>query len=791
MGNGKIAVALTGNPNSGKTTLFNSITGAKQHVGNYPGVTVEKREGFRRYQNKDLLLVDLPGTYSLTAHALDELIARNFIIQDKPDVVVDILDASNLERNLYLAVQLLELERPMVLALNMVDVAKNMGTKIDLNALAEKLGVPVVGTVGNRRTGVDELLTAVVNESGNKVREPLRIDYGADLEEKIASLEELLTKVRYDLRFPGRWVALKLLENDQEIIKLIAGLPEGAAVVAAATDARQILQEALNMEPELAIANYRYEYVGRLSREVIIAKRESVLTVSDNIDQVLTHRLLGLPIFLGLMWLMFNLVFTLGAFPQGWIENGMGILGNFASSYLPDGDLKSLIVDGIIGGVGGVIVFLPQVLILFFGISLLEDTGYMARAAFIMDRIMHAVGLHGKSFIPLLLGFGCSLPAIMGTRTLENPKDRLVTILVTPLMSCSARLPVYTILIGAFFHEAVAGTVLFSIYLIGIVLAIVMARIFRSVLLAGEREPFVMELPQYRLPTLQTIVIHMCERSMIYLRKAGTIILAVSILVWFLINYPSDVSYSQNYEALSAQAQTAYSQQVEKEISQPLHIAAVEDNTELKAMITDLTDVDKEFAEQSEGLAAGSEDLNALEADKEAKMKEIEGANPALYVFASRYVELKNQFDEQNDTLAKEQAGEKLAQSYAGQLGHFIEPAIEPLGFDWRSGIGLIAAFTAKEVLVSTLGTIYNVGEVDETSTDLQQALAADGSFTPLSAYALMVFVLIYSPCLATIAIIKRETNSWKWPLFSSVYSTALAWLMTFGVYQIGRLLGY
>ncbi|SMD00787.1 ferrous iron transport protein B [Sporomusa malonica] len=791
MGNTKVSIALAGNPNSGKTTIFNSVTGARQHVGNYPGVTVEKREGFRQFQNKELLVVDLPGTYSLTAHSLDELVARNFIVQDKPDVIVDILDAGNLERNLYLAVQLLELERPLVVALNMVDVAEGMGTKINEQVLSKKLDVPVIRTVGNRHTGVDDLLTAAVKVAEEKPRKPFVINYGDEVEGKIVEISTLLAEVQHNLRFPQRWLALKLLENDQDICNTVKQLPGGERILATVAAARQSLQAAFDTDPELAIANLRYQFVGALCQEVIISRHEGVLTTSDKIDRVLTNRLFGLPIFLGLMWLLFNFVFTVGAYPQDWIEQGVTAFGEFVGQSMPEGDLKSLIVDGIIGGVGGVIVFLPNIIILFLGIALLEDTGYMARAAFIMDRVMHAVGLHGKSFIPLLLGFGCSVPAIMGTRTLENPRDRLVTILVTPLMSCSARLPVYTLLIAAFFNEGVAGTVLFSIYVLGIFLAIVMARIFRSVLFTGEPEPFVMELPPYRIPTMQSILMHMWERSILYLKKAGTIILAVSILVWFMVNYPSDVDFSKDYQGLTAQAEAGFSQQVDEEIAKPLNIGAIEDNKDLETLIADLTAVDEEFAEQTEGLAEDSEELAALTAAKEVKLKELEATNPELYPMAARYLELKGEGDEQIEALEKEQAHEKLEKSYAGQLGKFIEPAIKPLGFDWRSGIGLIAAFTAKEVLVSTMGTIYNVGEADEGSVALQQALANDSSFTPLIAYSLMVFVLIYSPCLAALAIIKRESNSWKWPVFATVYTTALAWVMSFLVYQIGSLMGY
>ena len=409
------------------------------------------------------------------------------------------------------------------------------------------------------------------------------------------------------------------------------------------------------------------------------------------------------------MWLLFNVVFTVGEIPQGWIEDAVKWFSDLVSANLAEGELRSLLVDGIIGGVGSVLTFLPSILLLFFGIALLEDTGYMARAAFVMDRVMRAVGLHGKSFIPLLLGFGCSVPAVMGARTLENKSDRMVTILVSPLMSCSARLPVYTLLIAAFFSENVAGSVLFSIYFLGISLAILMALVFRKWMFPGASEPFIMEMPPYHLPTLRSIAIHMWERSILYLKKAGTLILAASILIWFITNYPANVEYSKDYDAAKGQ-----------------------------------------ITEQYDEVAA----------------------KPLLA------------------QLDQEQAGEKLALSYAGQFGHFIEPVIKPLGFDWKMGVGLVSAVAAKEVLVSTLATIYSVGDAEEDSQSLQEALAADAAFSPLVAFSLMVFTLIYSPCLAVLAVVRRETNSWKWPAFSFVYSTTLAWVMSFVVYQGGRLLG-
>ena len=703
-----MTVALAGNPNSGKTTIFNNITGARQHVGNYAGVTVERREGFRRFQGQDLLLVDLPGTYSLTANSLDEIVARNVIIDEKPDLIVNILDASNLERNLYLALQLLELERPLVLALNMTDMAEKAGIRINSDVLRTRLGVPVVKLIGNRNQGTEELLQTVVESSKRTIYRPFSIDYGAKIEAAIVEVTEALQNLTH-VKFPIRWLAVKLLENDTEVQASLLKIEGGSAVAAIVARVRNKTAVLLGEELEIAMAEARYRVVADIVAEFVDSSGRQEQTVSDRIDRVLTHRVLGLPLFFGIMWLLFNVVFTVGEIPQGWIEDAVKWFSDLVSANLAEGELRSLLVDGIIGGVGSVLTFLPSILLLFFGIALLEDTGYMARAAFVMDRVMRAVGLHGKSFIPLLLGFGCSVPAVMGSRTLENKGDRMVTILVSPLMSCSARLPVYTLLIAAFFSENVAGSVLFSIYFLGISLAILMALVFRKWMFPGASEPFIMEMPPYHLPTLRSIAIHMWERSILYLKKAGTLILAASILIWFITNYPANVEYSKDYDTAKGQ-----------------------------------------ITEQYDEVAA----------------------KPLLA------------------QLDQEQAGEKLALSYAGQLGHFIEPVIKPLGFDWKMGVGLVSAVAAKEVLVSTLATIYSVGDVEEDSQSLQEALAADAAFSPLVAFSLMVFTLIYSPCLAVLAVVRRETNSWKWPAFSFVYSTTLAWIMSFVVYQGGRLIG-
>lgn len=785
-----VTVALAGNPNCGKTTIFNNITGSRQHIGNYPGVTVERREGSRRFQDNDLVIVDLPGTYSLTAHALDEVVARNVIIDEKPDILLNVLDASNLERNLYLTAQLLELERPMVLGLNMTDVAAQMGLEIDDRALENKLGVPVARTIGNRNQGTEELLRIVVNSVAAKQDRNFKIDYGTQIEEKIMQLTAQLGPL-VDTKYPVRWLAVKMLENDEDVINTLNSVPGGLTVLAAARIAREELQSALGEDLEIVIAEHRYRFAGELYRSVTKVRNAQAHSISDKIDRILTHRVLGLPIFFGVMWLLFNFVFWVGAYPQGWIEDGTGWLGEMVGSYMPDGDLKALIQDAIIGGVGGVLVFLPNIIFLFLGIALLEDTGYMTRAAFVMDRVMRGVGLHGKSFIPLLLGFGCGVPAIMGARTLENPRDRMVTILIAPLMSCSARLPVYTLLISAFFATEYAGTVLFSIYILGIFLAVLMGVIFRKYLFTGEKEPFVMEMPPYHMPTLRGVVVHMWERSVLYLKKAGTIILTASIIVWFLTNYPSEVPFSKDYDQAKTQVEEQTDAELTAKIYQPLNIEKLEDQPVLAETVQKIEAIEKQTEEETADLEEESPEMTEKIQEKESKLAELEAEVPQFYPLATQYYEIGQQKQEALDGLDKEQAGEKLSLSYAGRLGKVIEPMIQPLGFDWKIGVGLVAGFAAKEVVVSTMGTIYSVGGTEEDEGALKTALENDPVLNPLVAYALMVFVLVYTPCMAALAVIKRETNSWKWMTFSAVYSLALAWVVTFIVYQAGTMLGY
>lgn len=709
----KITIALAGNPNCGKTTIFNDLTGARQHVGNYPGVTVEKKEGNLKYKGYEIKVVDIPGIYSLTAYSIDEIVARNFIVEEKPDVLIDIVDTSNLERNLYLAVQFMELKVPLIIALNMADIAEKQGLKIDSEELSKILRVPLVFTVATKNQGLNELLDEVIKmfEAKSQPGEGT-IKYGEEVEKELDKLENILIQDKELTKdYPSKWLALKLLEGDAEITKRVRESLYFEKAITQVGESTTHLKKVFGDSPEAIIADRRYGYITGACREAVKKSPEERQILSDKIDQILVNRVLGLPILLTVMWLAFNFVFKVSAPLMGYIEMGQGWLGNLFSGLLPDGSaIQSLIVDGVIGGVGSVLIFVPIIFLLFLVMALLEDTGYMARAVFIMDKIMHKIGLHGRSFIPMLLGFGCTLPAIMATRTIEDKNDRFVTILVVPFISCGARLPVYALLIGAFFPERISGNILFSLYMLGIVVAIFMAKILRKYLFRGEAAPFVMELPPYRLPTIKGLLIHMWERGAIYLKKAGTIIFVGVLIIWVLSNFPWSPNYSKDYDTLIEQAQN-----------------------------------NEEIVTQ----------------------------------------------------LENERAFEKLEMSYAGKTGRAIAPIFKPLGFDdWKLSVGLIGGFVAKEIVVGTLGTLHSVGEADEESESLRQRLQGqtrpDGSkqFNPLVAYSIMIFILLYIPCIAVIAVIKRETNSWKWPIFTIFYTTGVAWIASFIVYQGGRLLG-
>jgi len=682
----RLVVALAGNPNSGKSSLFNLLTGAHQHVANYPGVTIERKEGYCRYKDHEIRIVDLPGTYSLTAYSMEELIARNFIQEEKPDVVVDVVDASNIERNLYLGTQLIEMDPPLVFAFNMADLAQRRGLTFDLEQLSQLLEARIVPTVGNKGEGRTALLEAIV-QTAREGRRPRThtVRYGGEIEDELTRIEEALSRLDGDLvhQYGTRWLAVKLLEQDDQILAKV----QQREVLEVVDKGVRRLRGLFRDEPEIVMADRRYGFISGACQETIKNSVERRHDASDTIDAVVTNRVLGLPIFLLLMYAVFWSTFALGEYPMQGLEWLFGWLATAASGLWPAGStswVRSLLVDGVIAGVGGVVVFLPNILLLFLAIALLEDTGYMARAAFVMDRLMHKIGLHGKSFIPMLIGFGCSVPAIMATRILENRRNRLTTILVIPLMSCGAKLTIYSLIIPAFFTPHWRGPVMWSIYLIGIVLAVLFARLLRLTIFQGETMPFVMELPPYRVPTPRSILIHMWQRGWLFLKKAGTVILGISIVLWALATFP------------------------------------------------------RPDAEHRGSLDEGQARQVALE------------------------------------------------HSLMGRIGHVIEPAIRPLGFDWKVGTALIGSLAAKEVFVSQLSIVYAVHSQDNADV-LRARLRAN--YTPLVGFCIMLFCLISAPCVSTLAMTRQESGSWGWVVFQFAGLTALAYVITLIVYQAGRVI--
>lgn len=730
-----ICVALVGNPNCGKTTLFNYAAGGREHVGNYSGVTVDAKEGNFDFQGYSFTLVDLPGTYSLSAYSPEEKYVREYITDKMPDVIINVVDSTNLERNLYLTTQLIDMNVRTIVALNMYDEFERSGDILDYKKLGKLLGIPFVPTIAKKKFGIDELFRTAIKlyegseivdaegiliplikddslldnyhhqieihhhhsithnvsdlEGRHKIHEIARhihINHGVEIEKSILRIKNPIS-LNSSLRdsYSTRFLSIKLLEKDPEVEHLIQNLPNKDEIINLRDIETKRLKTELHEDAESAITDAKYGFIaGALKETLIEGKKRHKHKLTSRIDAIVTHKYWGYPIFLLFIFTMFQSTFTLGQYPKDWIAAGVNLLGNLIQNNMAEGSLRDLLVHGIIGGVGGVIVFLPNILILYFFISLMEDTGYMSRAAFIMDKIMHKMGLHGKSFIPLIMGFGCNVPAILASRTIENRNSRMITILINPLMSCSARLPVYLLLAGAFFPGH-AGLVLFGIYITGIALAVIIARLLKRFMFSKDETPFVMELPPYRVPTMKSMVSHTWEKGEQYLKKMGTIILLGSIVIWFLGYYPRS--------------------------------------------------------------------------EKTGKMT----------------------------------ATEQMAQqekSYIGQIGHFIEPAIAPLGFDWKIGVSLLSGVAAKEIVVSTLSVIYTGDSgthVSSLSHRLQTDVKANGekSFTPVIAIGMMLFVLIYFPCLATIVAIKNETNSWGWAMFAASYSLVLAWFMAFGVFQI------
>ena len=692
-------IALAGNPNSGKTSIFNALTGSRQHVGNYPGVTVEKRSGSYTLDGQRFEVLDLPGTYSLTSFSPEERVAQDELVEAKHDVVVVVVDSTALKRSLVLLAQVMQIGANPVLCLNMTDEAERAGQRLNIEQMGKLLGLPVVQTVGHRGTGVDELKQAILHAAVSPAEEN-RLVLGERLESAVAAICETLAGTELEA-FALPWVATRLLVGDDRFLDRLSGDGErGRQAIDEAERCRRRIEAETGRDITMYVTERYFGFVDGLLGEVLQRRLSAdARAMSNSVDKVLVHRFLGLPVFAAVMYAIFWVTFTLGEPPMMWIEAGFEGLAEWLNGLWPVGaesPLQSLLIDGVIGGVGGVLVFLPNILLLFCGLALLEDTGYMARAAFLMDRVMHRFGLHGKSFVPMMTGFGCSIPGIMATRTLENERDRLTTMLVLPLMSCGARLPIWMLLIPAFFAPPWRAPMLFFIYAFGILLALVLALLLRKSVLRGEDAPFVMELPPYRLPTLKAVVTKMGERAWLYVRKAGTIILGISILMWVLTAYPKKSDY-----------------------------------------------------EVDDQVAAGAVQLSESE-------------------------------------LGNARAAEDLRHSAAGRVGGFIEPVIRPLGFDWKMGTAMIGAFAAKEVFVSQMGIVYSMGETDEESEGLRQTLARD--YSPLVALSLMLFMLIATPCMATIAVTRREAGSWKWAAFQLVGLTVVAYLISLLVYQIGRL---
>lgn len=717
-----IQVALVGNPNCGKTSLFNLASGSHERVGNYSGVTVEAKEATARHAGYTLRLADLPGTYSITEYTPEELYVRQHILEQMPDVVINVVDASNLERNLFLTTQLIDMNLKVVIALNMYDELERSGARFDYEALGRMIGIPIVPTVASKGEGIERLFDRVIAvfEDNEPVVRHIHIHYGEEIERSVRTLQTLIwPNCDIVARYSSRYLAIKLLEGDGQTLSLLRSAANFDEIRLAVERETARLERLYNDSVETVVADARYGFIAGALEETLTPGTGDKNRKATRIDRIMTHRFWGFPIFFLLMWLMFEATFTLGGIPAGWMESGVEWLGQWVSGAMPEGPLRELLVDGVISGVGGVIVFLPNILILFFFISLMEDTGYMARTAFLMDRFMHRIGLHGKSFIPLLMGFGCNVPAIMATRTLESRKDRILTMLILPFMSCSARLPVYVLLISAFFPKG-QGLVLMSIYVIGIVVAVLSSLMLKRLLFHRAEAPFVMELPPYRVPTARSVVRHMWSKGSQYLRKMGTVILVASVLIWALGHYP------------------------------------------------------RPTAEQEAALSPS------------------------------------------------ELAEWQVERSYIGRLGHAVEPAMRPLGFDWKIGVSLLSGLAAKEIVVSTMAVLNRpaeavaaggtdgdeVWEAEEVALSEEAAaedeevdgqlvrslreqrhasgrLAGQPVYTPLVAYTMMLFILLYFPCVAAVVAIRKEAG-WRWALFSVLYTTGLAWLVAFAVYQIG-----
>lgn len=748
----QINIALVGNPNSGKTSFFNAASGSHEHVGNYSGVTVDAKRGTVMHKGYKFVIYDLPGTYALSAYSPEEKFVRGHLTEQTPDIVINVVAASNLERNLYLTTDLIDMDCPTVMALNMYDELEHSGSTLDYKMLGELLGIPVVPTVSRSGRGIKELFDTVIELYENRIQpKHIHIVHGQEVENGIETLEKCLKEDgSIQEHFSTRFLATKLLERDSEVEKLLK--KESKYPQWAEERDRQVekIEKITGEDMETILTNDKYGFIAGALSETFVPGQSEQMRTTKIIDSFVTNKLFGFPIFLLLMFLMFWATFVVGSYPMEWIENGVGMLGDWISDTMPEGMLKDLIVDGIIGGVGSVIVFLPNILILYLFISFMEDSGYMARAAFIMDKLMHRMGLHGKSFIPLIMGFGCNVPAIMATRSIESHSSRIITILINPFMSCGARLPVYAMLIPAFFKGDFTRTfVMISLYVLGIIVAIITAKLLRKFKFKKDETPFVMELPPYRVPTARATMMHMWEKAAQYLRKMGGIILVASIAIWFLSYFPRYKGQETHNTTTTRAMNTA------PEIGSADGPTGIFITTESEAEDTASDDNTNIAEEQALATEAGNTD-DEIDVD----------------VFAN-YMQQRN--------------------SYIGRIGLFIEPAMEPLGFDWKTSVALVTGMAAKEIVVSTLGVLHTEGD-DPSETRLAEKLKSpdpvtgEPGMTAASALSLLVFVLLYFPCIAAVVALAREAGSWKWGLFSFVYNTGVAWLMAFIVYNISSL---
>ncbi|MGE4421170.1 MAG: ferrous iron transport protein B [Pseudodesulfovibrio sp.] len=707
---GTYTIGIAGNPNCGKTTMFNALTGARQHVANWPGVTVEKKIGHIHAGSDSVELVDLPGTYSLTAYTQEELVARNFLVDDRPQAVIDIMNADALERNLYLAVQIMELGVPLILGLNMMDEVRKSGKRIDSARLEELSGCAVVETVARSGQGAQELLRSTLDVAARQTGEwkTLNISYGPDLDPVLCEMEKLIAEAEFLTdKVPARWTGIKYLERDEDVIVKgrMANTMLSEKLEAMAREVAAHTRKTLNMRPDALIADYRYGFIASMIKDVVTypASSEDRISRSDKMDKVLTHKVLGPLIMLGIVYLIYEITFAVGEIPMGWLESLFGLLGDTATNILPEGHLQSLIVSGIIDGVGGVLGFVPLIMFMFLMISALEDSGYIARMAYMLDRIFKVFGLHGTSVLPFIvsggIAGGCAVPGVMATRTLRSPKEKLATLFVAPYMTCGAKVPVFLMLAAAFFPED-SATVMLVITLSAWAMALLVARVLRSTVIKGASTPFVMELPPYRMPTLQGVLIHTWERTWEYAKKAGTVILGISILLWAMMTFPE------------------------------------------------------------------------LPADRVAQ---FEAQRTAA------------QSEEQITDINNAEAEEAIRHTLAGRIGTALEPISELAGFNWRVNIALTGGFAAKEVIVSTLGTAYSLGEVDaEEAQPLSDRLVADPAFSTATAIALIIFTMLYAPCFVTVVTMARE-SSWRWAAFSVVGSTGLAFVMAVLAYNVSK----